>query len=63
MFLCDQNGLVNIQINNKHIRKLKELEVYDIRKYGIATIIFIRKGKKHGNFYIARNIRGYYGKK
>ena len=23
MFLCDQNGLVNIQINNKHIRNFK----------------------------------------
>ena len=46
--LLKNDGIIVIETNDKNkieeIKKLKKLEVYDIRKYGIVIIIFIRKG-------------------
>lgn len=32
-FLCDQNGLLNIQINNKHIAELKNINITNDTKH------------------------------
>lgn len=46
--LLAEDGIIIAETDDKNkikdIEKYKELEVYDMRKYGIATIIFIRKG-------------------
>lgn len=46
--LLTENGIIIVETNDKNkideIKAKKHLEVYDTRKYGIAIIIFIRKG-------------------
>ena len=46
--LLKKNGIIIAETDDKEkideIKKLKKLEVYDVRKYGIVLIIFIRKG-------------------
>ena len=46
--LLNDDGIIIVETDDKNkieeIKKLKKLEVYDVRKYGIVLIIFIRKG-------------------
>lgn len=46
--LLTEDGIIVVETDDKdkikEIERNKELEVYDTRKYGIALIIFIRKG-------------------
>ncbi|MDO5556413.1 MAG: 16S rRNA (guanine(966)-N(2))-methyltransferase RsmD [Clostridia bacterium] len=46
--LLKQDGIIIVETNEKNkikeIEENKELIVYDTRKYGIAVIIFVRKG-------------------
>ena len=46
--LLEKDGIIVIETDDekkiKDIEKYKEIEVYDTRKYGIAHIIFVRKG-------------------
>ena len=48
MNLLNNDGIIIIETDDKNkideIKKLENIEVYDERKYGIALIIFIRKG-------------------
>ena len=46
--LLEEEGIIVIETDDKEkierIKNIKEIEVYDIRKYGIVLVIFIRKG-------------------
>ena len=46
--LLEDDGIIVVETDDKNkieeIKKYKNLEVYDIRKYGIVLVIFIRKG-------------------
>jgi 16S rRNA (guanine966-N2)-methyltransferase len=46
--LLSENGIIIAETNDKNkekeILKNSNIEIYDKRKYGIAVIIFIRKG-------------------
>ncbi len=46
--LLEKDGIIILETDDKNkvdeIKENKSLEVYDIRKYGIVLIIFIRKG-------------------
>ena len=46
--LLNENGIIILETDDKNkideIKNIKGIEVYDVRKYGIVLIIFIRKG-------------------
>ena len=46
--LLEDDGIIIVETDDKNkieeIKKYNNLEVYDIRKYGIVLVIFIRKG-------------------
>lgn len=45
--LLQEDGIIIVETDDKNkiedIKKIKQIEVYDIRKYGIVHILFIRK--------------------
>jgi len=43
--LLSENGIIIVETNDeKIIKDIKGIEIYDTRKYGIVHVIFIRKG-------------------
>lgn len=46
--ILENDGIIVVETDDKNkieeIKKYNDLEVYDIRKYGIVLVIFIRKG-------------------
>ncbi len=46
--LLDNNGIIVVETDDKNkieeIKNIRDIEIYDTRKYGIVHILFIRKG-------------------